>query len=39
LGYCTVGANAFVYGRTSASADFKLQLDGVSSLNASHFVL
>lgn len=39
LGYSTIGGNSFVYGRTSASADFKLQLDGVTSLNASHFVL
>lgn len=39
LGYSTAGGNSFVYGRTSASADFKLQLDGVSTLNASQFVL
>jgi len=39
LGFNTVGGNSFVYGRTSASADFKLQLDGVSTLNASQFVL
>lgn len=39
LGYNTIGGNSFVYGRTSATADFKLQLDGVTSLNASHFVL
>lgn len=39
VGYSTIGGNSFVYGRTSASADFKLQLDGVTSLNASHFVL
>ena len=39
LGFNTIGGNSFVYGRTSASADFKLQLDGVSTLNASQFVL
>lgn len=39
LGYNTIGGNSFVYGRTSASADFKLQLDGVAALSASDFVL
>ena len=39
LGYNTIGGNSFVYGRTSASADFKLQLDGVAALSASAFVL
>lgn len=39
LGYTSAAGVAIVYGRSTASVDFSLRLDGVSALAAGHFIL
>jgi Ca2+-binding RTX toxin-like protein len=39
LGYTSGGGISVVYGRSTASVDFSLRLDGVSALAAGHFIL